>query len=81
MHHCPNSTLNPTPKPSNQIRAFAGLLQVVEEFYSQFASKLGTFPVMFEASDITLDIPVDGMVTSEGWRITPLTSPTVSEAF
>ena len=37
--------------------------------------------VGFERSEITLDIPHEGLVTKEGWRITPLTTPTVSEAF
>ena len=37
--------------------------------------------VKFEHSEITLNIPEDGLVTKEGWRITPLTTPTVSEAF
>ena len=37
--------------------------------------------VGFERSEITLDIPEDGLVTREDWRITPLTTPTVSEAF
>ena len=34
--------------------------------------------VRFQHSEITLDISEDGLVTTEGWRITPFTTPTVS---
>ena len=37
--------------------------------------------VKFEHSAIILEIPEEGLVTEEGWRITPLTAPIVSEAF
>jgi len=50
----------------------------VRKHYSGFASEEATLRVRFEGSEITLDIPVDGLVTREGWRITPLTFPTVS---
>ena len=56
-------------------------LQVVREHYRHFASQKATLRVSFESSEISLDIPVpDGLVTGEGWRITPFTAPTVSWA-
>ena len=53
-------------------------LQVVREHYGHFADREATFRVRFERSKITLDISADGLVTKEGWRITPFTAPTVS---
>ena len=50
-------------------------LQHVREHYSHFTQE-ATLRVTFEHSEITLVIP-DGLVT-EGWRITPFTTPTVS---
>ena len=52
-------------------------LQVVREHYGCFAQE-ATLRVTFEHSEITLDIPDDGLVTREGWRITPFSHPTVS---
>ena len=49
--------------------------------FGHFAREAAVLRVMFEHSEITLDIPVDGLVTREGWRITPVTYPTVSETF
>ena len=54
-------------------------LQIVKEHYGHFAKQEATLRVRFEHSKITLDIPEDGQVTKEGWRITPRTHPTVSE--
>ena len=54
------------------------LLQVVREHYSLFAKQEATLRIKFESSEITLDIPTDGVV-KEGWSITPLSSPTVSD--
>ena len=54
------------------------LLQVVRDHYGHFARKEATLRVSFKCSEITLDIPDDGLVTREGWRITPLSFPTVS---
>jgi len=50
----------------------------VEEHY-QSAGKNGTIRIRFERSEITLDIPDVGLMTG-GWRITPFSRPTVSEA-
>ena len=54
-------------------------LQVVRDHYSHFATEEATLQIEFEDSEITLDIPVDGQVTREGWRITPRSYPTVSD--
>ena len=35
--------------------------------------------VMFEGEQITLDIPMEGIVLENGWTITPQTYPGVSE--
>lgn len=50
-------------------------MQIVGKHYSQETS----FLVRFESSQITLDIPENGKVTKEGWRITPSTHPTVND--
>ena len=50
-------------------------MQIVGKHYSQETS----FQVRFGRSKISLDIPEDGKVTKEGWRITPSTHPTVSD--
>ena len=55
-------------------------MQVVREYYGHFAKKEATLRIRFEVNEITLNIPADGLVTQEGWRITPLSFPTVSEA-
>ena len=55
-------------------------LQVVREHYGHFADQEATFRVRFEHSEITLGISEDGLVTREGWRITPFTAPTVSQS-
>ena len=44
-------------------------MQVVGKHYCQKA----TFQVRFGRSKIRLDIPENGKVTKEGWRITPTT--------
>ena len=54
-------------------------LQIVRKHYGHFAKQEATLRIRFEHSKITLDIPEDGQVTKEGWRITPRTHPTVSE--
>ena len=55
-------------------------LQCVREDYGCFAKWETTFRVDFEeeSSGISLDIPEDGQMTKNGWRILPLTNPTVS---
>ena len=55
-------------------------MQVVREHYGHFAKKEATLRVSFGRSEITLGIPDDGLVTKEGWRITPFSFPTVSKA-
>ena len=53
-------------------------LQVVRDHYGHFATEEAILRVKFQRSEITLDIPVDGRVTREGWRIIPRSYPTVS---
>ena len=54
-------------------------LQVVKEHYSHFAKKEATLRIRFGGNEITLNIPADGLVTKEGWRISPFSFPTVSQ--
>ena len=54
-------------------------LQVVRDHYGHFATEEATLRVKFQRSEITLDIPVDGRVTREGWSIIPRSYPTVSD--
>ena len=53
------------------------LLQLVRKHYDPSARCESTL-IKFEEDQVTLNIPDDGTVTKEGWRITPLTNPTVS---
>ena len=56
-------------------------LQFVGEYYnSHFARREATLRVIFTDGEITLNIPDGGLVTGEGWRITPFSHPTVSMA-
>ena len=50
-------------------------MQIVGKHYCEEAS----FQIRFGRSKISLDIPENGKVTEEGWRITPSTHPTVSD--
>lgn len=52
-------------------------LQVVRKHYDHIATREAILRIKFGCSEITLDIPVDGLVTKNGWTITPLTYPTV----
>ena len=56
-------------------------LQAVRKHYGHFARQDATLRVRFKRNEITLNVPVDGIVTSEGWRITPFSHPTVSKAW
>ena len=55
------------------------MLQIVRKHYGHFATLEATLFIKFERSKISLDIPEDGQVTKDGWRITPRTHPTVSD--
>ena len=52
----------------------------MREHYGTFAKRDATLRIRYDGSEITLSIPVDGLVTREGWRITPFSHPTVSGA-
>ena len=56
-------------------------LQIVRKHYGHFAREVTIMQVGFERSEITLDIPHEGLVTKEGSKIIPFSPPTVSEAF
>ena len=56
-------------------------MQAAREHYGHDTRQESTLWVKFERSEITLDIPEKGLVTKEGWRVTPLTAPIVSETF
>ena len=55
--------------------------QVVKEHYGHFAREEATLRVGFMDSEITLNIPDDGLETGKGWRITPFSHPTVSKVW
>ena len=55
------------------------LLQLVRKHYDPSARCQSTL-IKFKEDRVTLNIPDDGTVTKEGWRITPFTNPTVSGA-
>ena len=50
-------------------------LQVVKKHYDHFATREAILRIKFEHSEITLHIPVDGLVTKNGWTITIDHSP------
>ena len=53
-------------------------LQLVKKHYGTLAKETGSIQIKFDSSEITLSIPEDGLMTKEGWRITPFAFPTVS---
>ena len=46
--------------------------------YDHFAKWDTSLKVRFQRGEITLDIPEDGQLTREGWKITPISYPGVS---
>ena len=57
---------------------FTSCLQAVKYHYDHFAKRDTSLKVEFQRSEITLDIPEDGKLTQEGWKITPMSYPSVS---
>ena len=53
-------------------------MQAVDAHYGSFARKDATLRVAFEQGEISLDIPKEGRLTNEGWRILPRSYPSVS---
>ena len=53
------------------------LLQLARKHYEPFAGS-GTTLIIFDGNQVRLNIPRDGTVTKEGWKITPFNNPTVS---
>ena len=53
----------------------------MKNYFSHFATLDAWLKVGFQKSEITLDIPEDGEITQEGWKITPMTYPAVSLYF
>ena len=50
----------------------------MENYYSKLSAKLDMLvKIRFEGSEITLNIPEDGKLTQEGWKIIPMTHPLV----
>ena len=57
---------------------FISHLQSVKYHYDHIAKRNTSLKVVFQRSEITLDIPEDGQLTQEGWKITPMSYPSVS---
>ena len=53
-------------------------MQAVKNHFTCFAKWDTSLKVGFQKSEITLNIPDDGELTQEGWKITPMTYPAVS---
>ena len=51
-------------------------MQVVKQHFSHFAKWDRSLKVVFQKSEITLNIPEEGTI-QEGWKITPMTYPVV----
>lgn len=51
-------------------------MQAVKQHFSHFAKWDRSLKVVFQKSEITLNIPEEG-ITQEGWKITPMTYPVV----
>ena len=49
----------------------------MKNHYKDFAKRDSSTTFKFEGSEIVLNIPEDGKLTEEGWKITPITSPVV----
>ena len=65
-----------TQAPCNEIIVFC-YMQAVERHFSRFAKQDISLKIEFEKSEITLNIPEDGIL-QDGWKITPMTNPVVS---
>ena len=53
-------------------------MQAVKNHFACFAKWDTSLKVGFQKSEIILNIPDDGELTQEGWKITPMTYPAVS---
>ena len=55
-------------------------MQIVQEKYNQEKQVFigPEQPIQFEAAEIKLDIPKEGTILKEGWKLLPLTAPVVS---
>ena len=51
-------------------------MQAVKQHFSHFAKWDRSLKVVFQKSEITLNIPEEGTI-QEGWKITPMTYPVV----
>ena len=52
-------------------------MQAVKRHFSHFAKEDISLTIEFQNSEITLDIPEDGIV-QDGWKVTPMANPVVS---
>ena len=52
----------------------------MENHYNDFAKRDSSTKFEFEENEITLNIPEDGELTREGWKIIPIT-PTVVRSY
>ena len=48
-----------------------------EEYENDGAEKDNEFVVEFESESITIDVPWSGIAVEGGWKLSPLTEPTV----
>jgi len=62
--------------PSNAHATKYLLLQLVRKHYP--SARCESVRIKFKENKVSLNIPHDGTVTKEGWKITPLNNPTVS---
>ena len=53
----------------------------MENHYNDFAKRDSSTTFEFEGSEIALNIPEDGVLTEEGWNITPITPPVVCSIY
>ena len=53
-------------------------LQIVQQQYTASGATSGPYlPVEFESDSISLEVPSEGVILENGWRIVPLFSPVV----
>ena len=57
------------------------LPQSVQDHYARKRAEPGFVeqPLTFSEDSVILDVPIEGITTDDGWKITPLASPSVNE--
>ena len=56
-------------------------MQAVKHHFDPFAKRDNFRKLVFQNGEIDLDIPKDGDLTQEGWKVTPICYPAVVSSY